>query len=125
MILLSVVTSGYAPHEQAAIVCAIIETLVEANRIFLRRMRGLVPEIYRSDVRYTVTESWQDIPSLLASKAGDCKSLVAWRIAEHREAGRDARVHIVFQHEEARDRMHVQLLTDGQIEDPSAVLGMV
>lgn len=122
----------YGPREKASIICAVVETLVEADRQYIRRFGAKVPPLYTSGVRYTELESWRDIPILLRYTEGDCKSLVAWRIAELRESGIEAAVHILYKSSPSGDRMHLQVALPlnaaanpmAPYEDPSVMLGM-
>lgn len=103
----------------ASVVVALVEALATANSAFLHAHPD-TPSLYRSGVRFDETASWLDVPALLARGGGDCKSLVAWRIAEARLAGKTAKVHVLLKEEDPlRIRMHLQVEVAGRIEDPS------
>lgn len=80
--------------------------------------------LYRSGVAYQEDPRWQDLASMLTSRHGDCKDLVAWRLAELRELySTDARLHVVFTKLPSGDVFHLQIrLPDGQIEDPVEIV---
>lgn len=104
---------------QAAIFVALVESLIAANLIYLVRFPR-TPPLYLSGVRYVETPVWKDVPALLRSGFGDCKSLVAWRIAELRNAGRAAFVHVILSSDLGRDTFHITARTIEGVEDPSA-----
>jgi hypothetical protein len=93
------------------------------------------PRLYESGVVYEREppgrEDWQDIPTTIERRGGDCEDLASWRTAELQANGVKARTvalprpmlvgagrevgtlwHIVVQH------------PNGAIEDPSRLLGM-
>jgi hypothetical protein len=118
------------------VVRALIEALALADGAWLRDHPGM-PLLYASGVVYRQdpfgSETWGDIPAILSATppSGDCKDLVAWRLAELRLAGETgARPFLRRFTDTVQGRpileYHVQLLRgDGRtIEDPSAVLGM-
>lgn len=114
------------PDRNNLLICS--EMLVRLNLKFLKRMRGRVPRLYASGVRYKreprpVIEKFQRIPSILRARSGDCEDLAAWRCAELRFFDG---VHAVPWIINPRPRLfHVQVrLPNGRIEDPSAKLGM-
>lgn len=112
-----------SPQEAASAISGFVEALVALNLMYLKanpQTKGL----YESGMTYVRDEPWRDIPSLLSSKQGDCKSLVAWRIAELRLRGYLALVHVVYTPQAGEDLFHVQVRRKGQIEDPSRFLGM-
>lgn len=104
---------------------ALLEGLVRLNLTQLRR--GLVPPLYQSGVRYQREqrgrEDWQTAAEAYARRVADCEDLAAWRAAELRLAGIEARA-IVYQ---AGPRLkHVVVeYPDGRREDPSKRLGML
>lgn len=96
-----------------------------------------IPLLYQSGVRYQEQvgrEDWQDVRTTLALRAGDCKCLACWRVAEIRvRQGIDARPMFTFRRahdpgvapEMRRYLYHIiVLLPDGTTEDPSRMLGM-
>ncbi len=111
------------PEEAASAVACLVEALVQVNLIYLKSTRG-VPLLHASGVRYEEDAPWQDVPALLLSRRGDCKSLAAWRIAELRAQGKSALVHVVYVPREEEDLFHVQVRRGSRIEDPSRFLGM-
>jgi len=124
LVLPSLSTMG-AP-EAASCLAAFVEALVQVNGAYLQTHRAQrVVELYRSGVRYEETPSWMDIPALLSAKRGDCKSLVAWRVAELRARGEQAFVHIVYVPHPQENRFHIQVRRSVDVvEDPSRMLGM-
>ncbi len=102
---------------------SLIESLVEINERFLLRTR--CPKLYGSGVRYEESDEWHDVPALLSSRLGDCKSLAAWRLAELRREGEMSTPHIVRRQRPGEILFHVQVRRCfGEIEDPSRILGM-
>lgn len=69
---------------------------------------------------------WKDFVQVIREGVGDCKDLVAWRVAELWHQGIDAHVVSSIQRQDNGDILyHVQIqLPDGTIEDPSVKLGM-
>jgi hypothetical protein len=117
---------------KVTVVHHLIEAMIESGRIYLQENPGAVPPLYRSGVRYRTCESgcdwdrWCDIPEVFRDGFGDCKDLVAWRIAELATEGVGAEPII---HADL-DRYGVPLYhvtlrrSDGALEDPSRALGM-
>ena len=115
----------------------IIEALVLVDLAWLD-LHPETPPLYLSGVVYRVDplglETWGDIPCILsaAPPSGDCKDLVAWRLAELRRSGQDpgAKPFLRRFDDVVNGRLvieyHVQILRgDGRtFEDPSVVLGM-
>jgi len=114
---------GMTNEDLASLIAECVETLVSRNRHFLRSYPK-TPSLYVSGIRYRANpDGWRDLPSLLRDRTGDCKELVAWRIAELREKGEDARVHVLLR--EPNDTHHVKIRRgDGSLEDPSRLLGL-
>jgi hypothetical protein len=112
----------------------LLEALCKANQWHLRQQP--FPPLYDAGVRYIRedgTENWLDIPHVIHEGGGDCEDLMAWRVAEIREAGGHAapyvryrlidghvHYHALVRHFEKRGRV----LVPGAIEDPSRRLGM-
>jgi hypothetical protein len=94
------------------------------------------PKLYASGVKYvpempgydtqTSGEDWKTIPYLLVHGYGDCEDLASWRAAELRMQGIRARPIVkIRQLPGGSFRAHaIVRLPGGQIEDPSAKLGM-
>ncbi len=110
-------------QDVASCIASFVEALAQVDALFLLRNPG-APRLYRSGVRYQEDAPWQDVPALLRTKRGDCKSLVAWRLAELRSEGTSALVHVVHMAREGEDLFHVQVRRGKSIEDPSRLLGM-
>jgi hypothetical protein len=105
---------------------ALVETLIAADRGYLRDYPN-TPHLYRSGVVYEFNrDRWQDIPSCLMRKTGDCKDLSAWLIAWYREHGEpEASPDVTVRTERDMTIYHIRVRRkDGSIEDPSRVLGM-
>lgn len=113
---------AYGPEERPHLVATLVEALAEINLLFLQRHQA--PALERSGVAYKEGGPWRDIPRLLATREGDCRSLVAWRLAELRIMGRPASLRVLLEAGPYRDRMHLQVVSDQGIEDPSVLLGM-
>lgn len=118
------------PELYAAFCRNLLESLIGANRETLKT-RPDIPPLYQSGVRYRNEplgyEWFDDILICLGRGWGDCDDLVAWRIAELREQGELAEIHMVWQPGmQTRTRLfHVLVRREnGEIEDPSAILGM-
>jgi hypothetical protein len=114
---------------KVSIVRHLVEALIESNRIYLSENQA--PSLYNSGVRYRTCEQgcdwddWRDIPEVLRVGYGDCKDLVAWRVAELSLRGEwsEPVIHADI------DRFgvplyHVTLRRRSGIEDPSRLLGM-
>jgi hypothetical protein len=102
-----------------------IEGLTRINQRMLREAE--FPRIYESGVGYRKEseDTWRHADDVLCSGWGDCEDLAAWRAAELRESGEDplARVYV---YRSGPLRFHAVVARgNGQIEDPSLILGMV
>lgn len=98
-----------------------VEALAEHNARL-----GPLPRLYTAGVTYQREpkgrEEWRDAREVLASGAGDCEDLAAYRLAERWDIGdRAARAEV-----RGRGNMkHVYIRRgDGRVEDPSVLLGM-
>jgi len=115
----------------ARVVRAIAETLILANRSFLKAYPS-TPPLYESGVVYLEeppgVETAVDIPTILYQGGSDCLNLCAWRVAELRQSGEDKRANIkvIWKHLPNGSRLfHVQVRRgNGKTEDPSKLLGM-
>lgn len=101
--------------------------MVLASRAALRL--GEVPPLYQSGVRFRReppgVETFRDAVTTYRAGHGDCAHLVAWRVAELREAGEPATIRIYWKPTPSGRLFHVQVRrADGRIEDPSRKLGM-
>jgi hypothetical protein len=108
-----------------------LEALILANQLYLRLHHA--PALYESGIRYEEEpagqpyEDFSSIPVVISRGWGDCDDVVAWRIAELRQAGESAKVRLKWEPDLTRAvRMyHVMVRrADGSIEDPSLLLGM-
>lgn len=106
-----------------------LEALTRCNVLWLES-HPKTSMLYSSGVRYrpeSTTEAWLDIPHVLELKFGDCEDLAAWRCAELRVRGVNARPNLKWYNrpDQGITLYHVQVrFPDGSIEDPSAKLGM-
>lgn len=111
----------------------LVESLAGVNVAYLSR-NPRTPSLYQSGVVYSDDQEtcdscedlWWDIPVVLSHGFGDCEDLAAWRIAELWMQGIAARPHVTSGMN-GRDKVlyHIQVMyPDGQIEDPSRILGM-
>jgi hypothetical protein len=107
----------------------LVEALTAANAGYLR-LHPETPWLYASGVSYAEDdewrEGWTDIPETLARGVGDCKDLVAWRLAELRVRARETALPLVsFERVGHRVKFHVRVRrSDGCIEDPARELGL-
>lgn len=117
---------------------AIIDYLVPANQVaYLELLSGLVlanmvdiriyglPSLYASNIRYAREcdrEEWLGALAVNILGKGDCDDLVAYRVAELNLHGVESRIKLRMVGENS---YHWQvILQNGQIEDPSLILGM-
>lgn len=114
---------GADTRAQADVFAAFVESLVEVNRATLR-VRRSIPLLYQSRIAFQEDPRWQDVTSMLSTGYGDCKDLVAWRLAELRELNRvEARLHVVFSKAGDTDVFHMQVLhPTGHLEDPTSII---
>lgn len=94
-------------------------------------LRKPLPPLYRSGVVFEEeprgTETFRDARNVWKRGYGDCAHLAAWRCAELRAAGEDAKLRVKWSCPRHRRRrlFHVQVRrADGRIEDPARRLGM-
>lgn len=103
---------------------AAVEGLCGINCALLVALRGQVPRLYESDVVYRAPGKvkWHTIADLYDLKYGDCKDLVAARVAELRYFDGELAQPDVYLTRKDR-RFHVVVVReDGEIEDPSSIL---
>jgi len=116
------------------VLCALLEALTTANIAYLFA-HPHTPELYASGVRYEEEppgrDEWQDIPDTIARRTGDCEDLACWRVAELRVKGARRTKHgvTVSQIPDARGKpvttFHIRVVHEnGEVEDPSRILGM-
>lgn len=107
-------------------------TLIHLDELYLKRYPH-TPSIYSSGVRYIREplgyEQWVTIPEILKQGGADCEDLAAWRVAELRRQGIDARPmwnHRPIQTPRGVATMfHIRVWNPKRgVEDPSALLGM-
>lgn len=128
-------------HRRCAIVWGACQFLTYANEQFLEQYPGTM-DFYSLAPRYILKkrpfslDSWQDIPTTILRRTGDCKDFVCWRAAAlHRQGIAQAQPYVTAK--EIKDPRggspvvvyHVQLLIPSisgppTIEDPSRILGM-
>jgi hypothetical protein len=107
----------------------LVEALAAANTGYLR-LHPEAPWLYASGVSYAEDdderEGWTDLSETLARGVGDCKDLVAWRLAELRVREREAALPLVsFARRGHHVKFHVVVRrADGRLECPSRELGM-
>lgn len=112
------------PEENAPVLQAILEALIQINVAYLRRAKNHTP-LYQSGVIYGRTYWFEPIPALYERRFGDCKSLSAALIAEYRSQGKEAIP--VFRWVTKRDGtrdFHILVQSINGFEDPSKRLGM-
>lgn len=121
------------PHEQAmshSHLSTLLLALMHVDMAYLQQYPN-TPNLYESGVRYEEEppgqEDWQDIPTCLRMKVGDCEDLACWRAAEYRvRHGIAATPVFTFKRRSSGGYLyHITVrLPDGRIEDPSRRLGM-
>lgn len=104
-----------------------MEALISINLVYLE-LHPETPKLTSSafGVVYGRTNDWLSIPALYARRFGDCKSLTAMRVAEHRIRGKNANpVFRSRKNETGGTDFHilVQIGVDS-FEDPSKECGM-
>jgi hypothetical protein len=115
------------PFERGAVLRHRVEGYALANLYYLRRVP--TPLLYEAGVTYAdAHDEWRDVPRVLALKRGDCKDLVAWRVAELRARGKQAWPRIILERDPATPTEYlyhvVVQVPGGAFEDPSRILGM-
>lgn len=105
------------PYDRAVAVGHLVEALAELDLLVLKRF-STAPALAAAGLRYVEDSPWADVASVLRTRVADCRSIAAWRIAELRKAGRQAKVHVVVYQD---GRMHVMVEADGRIEDPTSL----
>lgn len=111
------------------VLTAMLEALVMADVAYLQ-VHPMTPPLYASGVRYQrepiEQEKWLSIGRVRAQGWGDCEDLAAWRAAELRRAGVQAKAVFISRVMPSGMRIyHILVLhPSGVVEDPSRVLGM-
>lgn len=105
-------------------------SLMQIDVDFLRA-HPEAPNLYDAGVRYQEEppgrEDWQDIPTTIQLKNGDCEDLSCWRAAELRVRHNiQAEPTFIWKLRKGGGYLyHIQVkYPDGRIEDPSRRLGM-
>lgn len=118
----------------------LVEAYAAINLDYLRRHPQTTP-LYRTRIRYVwepwvvgangkITrppDIWRDMPAMIASGMGNCKDMVAERLAELRLAGKSVRpVVLETKLPDGRSLSHViiEWVDTGAREDPSLQMGM-
>ena len=124
--------------DRRSVLLGLLRVLTIVDVAFLRT-RPDVPPLYSSGVRYVEKvpcldgscECWQDVQLTWQSKAGNCKELSSWRIAELLVRRGEHASHLLTLQTTDLGRgqtlhtYHVRVRhEDGSIEDPSVRLGM-
>ena len=112
----------------------LLEALIGANLAYLVDHPN-TPPLYKAGVVYLAepdgVDEWQDIPDTLDRRSGDCEDLACYRVAELRLWGVAAKPFVSVQIlPDSRGKpvttYHITVRhPDGQIEDPSRILGML
>jgi hypothetical protein len=103
---------------------AAVEGLCGINFVLLGCLRGQVPRLYESGIVYREPgkKQWFNVADLYDEGFGDCKDLVACRVAELRYFDAElAMPHVYLTRRERRYHAVVKR-ADGSIEDPSAIV---
>lgn len=123
--------------DYARCVRALCELAVMSNRSYLHS-HPRTPALYESGVVYQnepigLPDELVDIPAIRRKGWGDCLHLVAWRVAELRENGEDAKPRITCKRMKKNVRGKIKNIrmfhvlvrrADGSVECPSRILGM-
>lgn len=119
----------FVPWSNGEHLAAALAALTALNEHYLRT-HPTTPKLYEAGVHYQregkyrlgrQKEKWLTVPLVLILKRGDCEDLACYRAAEHRVAGVKA---VAIAVESSIGYHIVVRLPNGQIEDPSRVLGM-
>lgn len=105
--------------------CELFETMLPQAQT---EALGL-PDLYASGVKYESQDpkacAFRGPKDIAGRKAGDCKQLVLWRLAELRNTGEKATPRILWLTQKKKLQAHAQVRrADKTIEDPSVLLGM-
>lgn len=115
------------PKEFAILSRYVYEAMIDANRRFIEANPDF-PKLYDSGVVYDYSGTFEfvDCATTYFRGKGSCGHLTAWRIAELRNEGKKATIHLDPQGEmDGFFTYHVLIrLGDGSTEDPSVILGM-
>lgn len=120
---------GQTAKAAARVLGQFLRALVTANVEYLRRHPD-APHPYKAGIRYQREpkgqERWKGIGQVLADRHGDCEDLASYLAAWYLVRGQEAKIHLVWRRRRNGGRLfHVQVRgPSGQVEDPSAVLGM-
>lgn len=118
------------PERDSVTIRALTVALAEHNRANVHNgPEPKVPPLYQSGVRYAEETGdgivMLDVIAVFSDGFSDCKNLVAWRMAEHKNAGVPCDVGITWQRDDSGFWLyHVFLHLSSSIEDPSKILGM-
>ena len=107
----------------------LLEGLIAADVAYLLDTPA-APWLYESGVVYeeepSGRDNWQDIPTTIELRVGDCEDLGCWRIAELRVRSREHARPVIRSSIIGKQTVyHVAVQrSDGRLEDPSRRLGM-
>ena len=105
----------------ASVLRHLVEAMAICDEEYLRAHN--IPLLYDSGVRYVrdsrFEQQWWDVPAVLSKGYADCKALSAWRLAELRIMGINARLRITYTQ---ADGFHITIEYGLETEDPSAIL---
>lgn len=107
-----------------------LEGLIAVNYQYLEEYPN-TPLLYQAFPSYIIkprpfqVDSWQDIPTTLTRRTGDCKDFAAWRVAELRRRGVPD-VSAAIKVSQIGDLLiyHIPVRIGTEWEDPSKILGM-
>lgn len=116
------------PDQSKRYLECLLRCLTDINVLYLKK-HPETPSLYSSGVRYVRDlpgqEDWQSIPEAIARRGADCKTLACWRAAELLVRGHRAYPQFFWRDRDNGATYHIQVQhLDGQIEDPSRILGM-
>lgn len=117
------------PQLDELVIARFLECLTLLNLDYLAKHPDTIA-VYESGIEYVRDEigreRWRSIPYILIDSSADCKSLVAWRVAELRMKGEKAQCGVRAEPMPGGWMLYHVFVkrANGSIEDPSAILGM-
>ena len=106
---------------------ALLEAVAYVNQTTIATVGA--PGLYESGVVYLReppgVEQFVGLEIVLERGGGDCAQLAAWLVAQRRAEGKRSDFRLIWRElPNGRRIFHVQVRTNGKIEDPSVRLGM-
>ncbi len=121
----SMVHPSMPDHMLVALNEAAVEGLALVNAVLLRYYPVRPLYEIRPFYKLGTVERWKDLGAVLKDGWGDCKDFTAWRLAELRKAGYQARAKSIVERQSKRLLFHTFIeYPNGYVEDPAKELGM-